>query len=209
MAAIKTIDSVPDIVLMLDALENLPTQPPSLYCDVEGVNLSRNGTISIIQIYAKPLDRIYLVDVHCLKEAVFHTPSTVGTTLKSVFEDNSIPKVFFDDRNDSENLRSQFKIRLQGVHDLQVMEASMRHGKHRSKGLADCIKQDARISSEDMMQWERVKNAGQELSNPKKGGSWQVFNVRPIMPQIVEYCTQDVVHMPALWEAYAPKTKNL
>ncbi|KAL4963974.1 uncharacterized protein BDV14DRAFT_201232 [Aspergillus stella-maris] len=38
---------------------DLPNTPPSLYVDVEGVNLSRHGTVSILQVYHLPQDKVY------------------------------------------------------------------------------------------------------------------------------------------------------
>ncbi|PTB47284.1 hypothetical protein M431DRAFT_541091 [Trichoderma harzianum CBS 226.95] len=45
------IDTVYSVAKVVDSLERLPIEPPSIYIDVEGVNLSRYGTISILQLY--------------------------------------------------------------------------------------------------------------------------------------------------------------
>lgn len=42
----------------LDTMLTLPTSPPSLYIDLEGIDLCRAGTISILQIYAAPIHRV-------------------------------------------------------------------------------------------------------------------------------------------------------
>ena len=69
---------------------------------------------------------VYLIDVHTLGELVF---TTVGidnpnVTLKSILENETIPKVFFDVRNDSNALFFLYNIKLAGIHDLQVMQAA-------------------------------------------------------------------------------------
>ncbi|KAK6591850.1 3'-5' exonuclease [Botrytis cinerea] len=56
---VQNIDDVPAVV---DTLLGLSTSPPSIYVDLEGVNLFRQGTISILQIYVAPLDHTYLID---------------------------------------------------------------------------------------------------------------------------------------------------
>lgn len=45
---------------MLDSLETLPTNPPSLFIDIEGENLSRHGTISILQLHVLPSGQRFL-----------------------------------------------------------------------------------------------------------------------------------------------------
>jgi hypothetical protein len=54
------------------------------------------------------------------------TAGTNGQTLKMIFESETIQKVFFDVRNDSDALYYHFGISLAGVHDIQVMEFAVR-----------------------------------------------------------------------------------
>lgn len=51
---VRLVDSSSSIVALLDLLVHLPDTPPSLYCDLEGVRLSRNGSISLLQIFVLP-----------------------------------------------------------------------------------------------------------------------------------------------------------
>ena len=52
---------------MINVLETVPTVPPSLYIDLEGDNLSRYGSISILQLYVSPYNRTYISDVYILR----------------------------------------------------------------------------------------------------------------------------------------------
>ena len=97
---------------------DLSADPPSLYIDLEGVHLSRQGAISILQILISPQRRTYLIDVHALGSKVFSTAGANGQTLKTIFESETIPKVFFDVRNDSDALYSHFGICLAGIQDI-------------------------------------------------------------------------------------------
>lgn len=45
---------------------------------------------------------------------------------------------------------------------------------------------------------EAIKAKGILLFAPDKGGSYAVFNQRPMTEEIVEYCVQDVVYLPKL-----------
>jgi exonuclease 3'-5' domain-containing protein 1 len=78
---------------MIDILQGLPTTPPSIYVDLEGINLSREGTISILQFYVLPDDHTYLIDVHRLKESAFSTTGkNTKSCLKAILEAGNIPK---------------------------------------------------------------------------------------------------------------------
>lgn len=140
---------------------------PILYLDLEGINLCRNGSISIIQVYQCQENRVYLIDVHTLGAAAFSTTGTDGvTTLKSVLENPSIPKAFFDVRNDSDALYNLFNVYLRGVVDVQLMELRTRTGSKRLlNGLARCLEKyfsAARMHAE-ASRWTAAKQAGLRL----------------------------------------------
>ncbi|RSL77845.1 hypothetical protein CEP52_017682 [Fusarium oligoseptatum] len=120
------VDNTNFVSSMVDAIQGLPTTPPSLYVDLEGVNLCRHGSVSILQIYVLPHDRAYIIDVHTLGDQCFSTPEGNGVTFRQIPASQSIPNVFFDVRNDSDALYSHFNVNLAGVQDLQLMECSTR-----------------------------------------------------------------------------------
>ncbi|RDW90531.1 Polynucleotidyl transferase, ribonuclease H fold [Aspergillus mulundensis] len=204
----KLVSTPAEVSDMLKSLEDLPTSPPSLYIDLEGVNLSRHGTVSILQIYVWPHDKTYLVDIHTLKKEAFTTKSSASgtgsdTTLKSILESPSIPKVIFDVRNDSDALYAHFQINLAGIQDLQLMELATRgYSRRRVNGLAKCIEYDAAMTASERRKWKETKEKGVKLFAPEHGGSYEVFNERPLKDEIVEYCVQDVRFLPKLWQAY-------
>jgi len=200
---IDTVESLKDV---LDVLSSQPTSPPSLYIDLEGVNLSRDGTISILQIFVHPLSRTYLLDVHTMGMELFSTPGALGFSLKEILESPGIPKVFFDVRNDSDALFSLFGISLAGTQDLQLMELATRMGRKRFvNGLAKCIEYDARMTVAESRLWKATKEEGVKLFAPEKGGSYDVFNDRPLALVIMQYCVQDVEFLPKLWSVYNSK----
>ncbi|MDI1490054.1 MAG: hypothetical protein OHK93_001253 [Ramalina farinacea] len=203
---VTLVDSEPAVVGLIDCLEHLPTQPPSLYLDIEGVRLSRHGSISLIQLFVCPQQHIYLIDVFVLKEAAFSTANGLGTTFRSILESGHVPKVFFDVRHDSDALFAHFEISLQCVHDLQLFElAACPHLRERVSGLGTCIERDAQLPRKDVAVWKATKQKGLSRFSPEHGGSYNVFNARPMSQDIVEYCTQDVVYLPVLWKVYSRK----
>lgn len=77
---------------LVATLPGLSSHPPSLYIDLEGVNLGRCGTISILQIFVLPYDKTYLVDIYKLQATAFtHVSPTNNWNLQRVLETHTIP----------------------------------------------------------------------------------------------------------------------
>ncbi len=206
------IDTEANLIDMLEALQSTPASPPSLFLDLEGVNLSRHGTVSILTIFNQRQNHVYLVDIHTLQSTAFATSIPgIDTTLKSILETPGIAKVFFDVRNDSDALYSHFGIRLQGVEDVQLMENATRPNDRREYvcGLDRCIQYDAPLSPTEKLEWKAAKQRGVELFHPSKGGSFEVFNQRPLTDEIVRYCVNDVVFLAMLRDVYWEKLENM
>jgi exonuclease 3'-5' domain-containing protein 1 len=194
-----------DATALKNFLDGLPQSgtTPNLYVDLKGNNLSRNGILSIVTILVEPRHTVRLVDVHVLGKAAFTTTSTNGATLKQILESKSITKVFFDIRRDSDALYSLFGVSVAGIENLQLMELGSRRSSNKSvMGLAKCIEQDAPLSVAERKAWKAVKDSGIELFGPARGGSYTVFDQRPLSPEVEKYCAQDVIHMPALRQKY-------
>ncbi|KPM37920.1 hypothetical protein AK830_g8637 [Neonectria ditissima] len=192
------VDTVDGIVSLVDAIKT-PTATPSLFVDLEGVSLSRHGSISILTIYVLPERRAYLVDVHTLGAAAFTTASADGTTLKAILESASIAKVFFDVRNDSDALHAHYGVALSGVEDVQLMENAARPGRRRFVvGLERTVREHAGLTAAQARAWSAAKERGAALFSPAKGGSYQVFNRRPLDADVERYCVNDVQYLPGL-----------
>ncbi|KAJ8060058.1 hypothetical protein OCU04_011667 [Sclerotinia nivalis] len=210
--AISLTDTPEAIIKLVDLLarSDFPTAPPSVYIDLEGIKIGRNGSISILQVYVLPTKESFLVDVHTLREQAFSTPNASGLTLKSILESQLIPKVIFDVRNDSDALYSHFGIKVGGVIDLQLLELATRsHSRDFLCGLGKCMDKDLVQTPEELKVRGAIKKRGIELFAPEKGGRYEVFNDRPLDPAIVDYCVQDVQLMPQLWEVYNAKLSKL
>jgi len=82
----------------------------SIVLDVEGVDLSREGSISIVQIATR--EHCFILDV--LGKGV-DDPLVVW--LREVLEDDSVTKIIHDCRMDSDALHHNLSIRLSKVHD--------------------------------------------------------------------------------------------
>lgn len=47
-----------------------------------------------------------------------------------------------------------------------------------------------------------TKKIGKKLFSPEHGGSFEVFELRPLPEEIVQYCVQDVPLLPKMWQIY-------
>lgn len=113
----RMVDSKEAIIALVDELQALPAGT-SLFIDLEGISLSRRGSISLVIIFVQPQNRVYLVDVHALQSSAFTKAAANGITLKIILEAEAVSKIFFDLRNDSDALHHHFGVRLRGVEDV-------------------------------------------------------------------------------------------
>jgi exonuclease 3'-5' domain-containing protein 1 len=203
------VDSTDAVRGLLEAIKESPAQPPLLFLDLEGVKLSRHGSIAIMQILAPARGKVFIVDVHTLNQQAFNTQSPDGTTLKGILESTEIPKVFFDVRNDSDALFHHFKISLKCVIDVQLLELATRPypGKY-LQGLSKCVEESTGLTLEERRQWQKVKEDGLNIFDPKRGGKYESFQLRPLPTALLDYCVQDVMLLPKLLINFAKKLQT-
>lgn len=115
---VSTPEAVADFVNNICIFQK--TIAPVLYIDLEGVRLSRDGSIFIVTVFVQPGLHVYLLDLHTLQTAIFTTPgiSNVNITFQTILESRIVIKVFFDIRNDSDALHAHFGIRLAAMEDI-------------------------------------------------------------------------------------------
>ncbi|KAF2261431.1 hypothetical protein CC78DRAFT_608160 [Lojkania enalia] len=206
------VSTASELSTMLISIAMQPTSPPSLYIDLEGLNLSRYGTLSLITLLIAPTSTVYIIDIHIMGVSAFTTPASTSaishtnssTTLQSILESATIPKVFFDVRNDSDALFAHYHINLQGIQDLQLMQlATCSSGNRRTvNGLTRCIEKDLQLPQAQFVSWKNVKDTVAKLFDQHSTLGRGVFNERPLRDIVKKYCVQDVLHMPQLWRTY-------
>ncbi|KAI0444184.1 hypothetical protein F4803DRAFT_512296 [Xylaria telfairii] len=52
------------------------------------------------------------------------------------------------------------------------------------------------------LSWNRAREKGELLFNPERGGSYEVFNQRPIPNDIISYSAENVMALPVMWMFY-------
>ncbi|KAG8991739.1 hypothetical protein FRB94_003584 [Tulasnella sp. JGI-2019a] len=211
----ELIDTVDHLAQVIAAFYTLYCAPPSLYLDLEGHDLCRDGRISLISVFAEPLKKTFLIDVQVLGELAFTTSSTTSEnrTLQSLLQDASIPKVLFDCRNDTDALYNIYKVDMKGVIDLQLMELATRKGHKRFvNGLARTIRDYAELSPEDLEIWTNTKTSvkakffnNYDLEEGVEPLTESAFDQRPLPSELLRYSVQDVTLLPQLWRIFDAK----
>jgi exonuclease 3'-5' domain-containing protein 1 len=96
---------------------------------------------------------------------------------------------------------------LANTYDLQLLDVANRLSRNVQtrylSGLTKCIE----LYVAPPNAWKEVKEAGNRLFSPEKGGSYTIFERRPLDPRILAYCAQDVALMFQL-EAAMKKTMD-
>ncbi|KAF2674803.1 hypothetical protein BT63DRAFT_408955 [Microthyrium microscopicum] len=204
---INAAGQIRELVDQVVALHGGPeVSKPTMYIDLEGEQLSREGTISIFTLLLDTGDAsltTYLIDVHQLGAQAFDTAGTQqNLTLKDILQDARIPKAFWDVRNDSDALFALFGVALQGVVDIQLMENAARATtkSRRFVGSLENYVQKVYLGGSVFASgWGAAKVKGKDLFDPDRGGSFEALNERPMSDDIVSYCVGDVQVLPELW----------
>src|SRR2546421_7794707 len=162
---------------MLDILVgSRATIRPTIFIDLEGVNLGREGELCLLAIHHTISKRSFVIDVHCLGASAFSTPASDGTTtLKTILESPIIAKGIFDVRNDSAALYHGFGVRLQCMHDIQLLEIVARPQIWASSrkfrcGLEKVIRRHSSMTVAETADWSATKTLGVGLFAPERGG---------------------------------------
>jgi len=206
---VVVVDTSATLISLVDTLTNLEKSPGSIYMDLEGIRLSRYGSISIIQILIPSREQVFIVDVHILGAATFDILGSEGKSLKDALESVNIKKYLFDVRNDSDALFALFGVRLANVIDVQLLELASRRGpKHVVYGLAKCIEQEQALPSLALSEWQITKKEVVEMFDPSRGGTYEVFNARPLPQALIDYCVGDVESLPLLSKIYQSRLDN-
>lgn len=99
---------------LVNNITDLPIIPPSLYFDIQGINLPTwptnplaidiaeadfsydDSSVSLSQLPVKPRNHVYLIDINRLRSSAFTTTRTRGKSLKDLLQASSIHKFYLD-----------------------------------------------------------------------------------------------------------------
>ncbi|XP_068699681.1 piRNA biogenesis protein EXD1-like [Montipora foliosa] len=188
-----------------DAIPELKRNTGPLAVDCEGLSLSRKGALTIITVATE--EKTYIFDVLKLGKAVF------SAGLSELLEDRFREKLMFDCREDSDALWHQFRVKLTGVLDLQLLEilhrrrspaarsqSSIKHnprGQRTDKvesiyGFRRCL--ELYVQDKEMI---KIKETG---SQAFKRGDKEAWKKRPLTTELLHYCVVDTMGMFKLYD---------
>ena len=181
-----------------------------LAVDCEGDSLSRKGALTIITVATE--EKAYIFDVLKLGQLVF------SSGLGEILEDKSHEKLTFDCRQDSDALWHQFKVKLNGVLDLQLLEVIYRRENPTASSTVNTLKlsnsnkrggrRNRRSQRTDEV--ERINGFGrcielylqdEKLTKIKDKGKEllmkddEVWTKRPLTDDLIQYCVVDTMAM--------------
>ena len=180
-----------------------------LAVDCEGNSLSREGALTIITVATE--EKVYIFDVQKLGQATF------SSGLGEILEDESRKKLMFDCRQDSDALWHQFKVKLSGVLDLQLLEVIYRREnpsasttktpqssfknkrggrRNRRSQRTDEVEKiygfrrclELYLQDENLV---KIKDKGKELLEEDD----ELWTKRPLTDELIQYCVVDTMAM--------------
>jgi exonuclease 3'-5' domain-containing protein 1 len=170
----------------------------SIAVDLEGVNLSRAGTISLIQIAPAEEKEVYLFDITTLKERVFFAG------LFRLLTEKTVQKVFFDVRGDCDALFHQYHFVPSPIVDCQIamMCAPRRRESTYVTGLKKAFKFSKALSLETKDNLELIKEDGLRYFAPECGGTREAWDQRPLSRELLVYASVDVWYLNIIYHEY-------
>lgn len=152
--------------------------------DLEGVNLSRDGSLAIVQLAVEDRRQpVLLIDVAELGEDAFDYGC-----LRLLLESKTQRKIMFDPRNDADALHHLHRTKLANVIDVQVLliRYQRRSGNRFLAGLAKAFEAYPELSEAERSAIADVKQRGSQLFDPRKGGDYAVWLQRPLAQEMAE-----------------------
>ena len=171
------VDTVEGISRLVDTiiLHHPSCSDNLLFIDSEGVNLGRDGTISLLQIYIPEVATVYLIDIFILGGVAFTITGADSSShnLKTTLESRGLWKVIWDCRADSDALLAIHDVRLQaeGIVDVQLFEwATQKTLRTAVKSLEFAVQRRINLQPRDREMWLAAKQTGKKIMNDGLGG---------------------------------------
>jgi len=170
--------------------------------DVEGVDLCRTGLVCLIQV-ATHMGNTYLFDISTLGRNAFDQGR-----LRELLESDSIQKILFDGRADSDALYHRHRVSIQPAYDLQIMHALLQSSPNDRyvKGLQKCLDDSGVVPPWEAAYLHQLKEDGKNLFSPEAGGTYMVWSQRPLHTILIRYAAADVRFLLAIKRAWGNPT---
>jgi len=194
---LEWVDTVSKVV---NAVKELRRQT-EIAVDCKGNNLGRLGTLDILTIGT--LNRkVFLFDIAKLGSEAF------DFGLRELLESESMAKLMYDCRNDSDVLSHLYKVKLAGVLDLQLVELDRRPKFKRRNGKKfpglKSLKESLNEYTDDDKTGELKERVSEQIWNAQLSGA-TIWDKRPLDTEFEDYCAVDTVKMFTLQKVFKKK----
>lgn len=208
---IQLIDTLGSLLHLLRTVENCKVK--IIAVDFEGMKLCRHGALCLVQVCLQDEPHmVYVIDVYQLGRRCFSVATQRGTSFKTLIEDDSYTKVWFDPRNDVDALYHQFGVFPRGIFDLQLAEVADRRARGLNvqyvQGLGKVLWNCHKLTLEQKRFADRINLLGKNLFEPQNGGNYEIFQSRPLNPVILVYAAHDARHMLTLYDTLVTNLAN-
>ncbi|VDI46491.1 exonuclease 3'-5' domain-containing protein 1 [Mytilus galloprovincialis] len=185
----KYVDTKDKFIEVIKELQEMIKIKQMIAVDCEGVDLSRFGSVTLINIGTR--DLVYLIDILKIGNSVF------DDGLRTILEDSGIEKLMFDCREDADALLHLHKVKLDGVLDVQILEVSnrvhiYRNGYTKIRSLKHCLEEY--VNDNTLL---NIKLQGRSSMNM----SSKIWEKRPLDENMLKYASVDILGLFKLYDA--------
>ncbi|XP_063396016.1 piRNA biogenesis protein EXD1-like [Mytilus trossulus] len=185
----KYVDTKEKFIEVMKELQEKIENKQMIAVDCEGVDLSRFGSVTLVNIGTR--DLVYLIDILKIGNSVF------DDGLRSILEDSGIEKLMFDCREDADALLHIHKVKLNGVLDVQILEVNnrihvYRNGYTKIRSLKHCL--ELFVTDNTLV---NIKLQGRSSMNI----SSNVWKKRPLDENMLKYASVDILGLFKLYDA--------
>lgn len=193
----KYVDTKDKFIEVMKELQEMIKNKQMIAVDCEGVNLSRFGSVTLINIGTREL--VYLIDILKIGNSVF------DDGLRSILEDSGIEKLMFDCREDADALLHIHKVRLNGVLDVQILEVNnrihvYRNGYTKIRSLKHCL--ELYVIDDTLV---NIKLQGRSSMNM----SSNIWEKRPLDENMLKYASVDILSLFKLYDALRTRMSHI
>jgi len=159
--------------------------------DLEGVDVGRCGKISLVQV-STHAGCVFLFDITSIGSAAFEAGG-----LQELFQSAEVRKVIFDGRADNDALYHLFGTMMERAYDVQILHALKYSSSDDRfvKGFQKCLHASGILNPAEIRRAKALKEQGKKLYAPEMGGSYYVWEQRPLPQILIDYAVADVQHL--------------
>lgn len=187
--------------LLQSIMEAEKEQQPVIYIDCEGINLSRSGHISTLQLCVPCQGgrelKSFVIDVLLVGDALLGQPESV---LRRALESETVLKVIHDGRRDTEALYFQYDVSLRHVFDTQIAGHVLNDTRELLTRSAACPLVEFDLSMESVVKdpcWMAVVRISKLLSMLHfHSPSFDLMSVDAVIEAILKEMRGSVMYLP-------------